>query len=99
MLNNVKAISINYNTWMDGQTIEMCKKAGFDGVDLGFPEDFFGDKNWEKTIYKIKEDLDKVGMECSQVHLPYYGIFESSELYREEKEYQILQVILIYTPP
>jgi sugar phosphate isomerase/epimerase len=90
MLDNVKAISINYNTWMNGHTIAMCKRAGFDGVDLGFPEDFFADKKWEENIHKVKEDLDKEGMVCAQVHLPYYGIFESSELYREEKEYQIL---------
>ena len=48
MLNNIKALSINYNTWMDGQTIAMYKKAGFDGVDLGFPWDFFEDKNVKK---------------------------------------------------
>ena len=90
MLNNVKALSINYNTWMDGQTIEMYKKAGFDGVDLGFPVDFFEDKKWEDKVHKIKEDLDNEGMECSQIHMPFYGIFESSETYREEKEHEIM---------
>ena len=90
MLNNIKALSINYNTWMDGQTIAMYKKAGFDGIDLGFPEDFFRDKKWEEKVYQIKEDLEKTGMECSQIHLPFYGIFESSEIAHADKDRDII---------
>ncbi len=50
---------------------------------------FFEDKNWEDKIIKVKESLDSAGLVCAQVHLPYYGIFESSEVYIEQKEYDI----------
>lgn len=89
MLNYVKALALGYDSCLDGQTLPMFKKAGFDGIDLGFGTGFFDDGKWEERAYKIKECLDKENMVCSQVHLPYYGIFESSEIYREEKEYEI----------
>lgn len=90
MLNNIKSLALNYDFCIDGKTLAMFKKAGFDGIDFGFSKEYFEDGKWEERTYRVKECLEKEGMVCTQVHLPYYGIFESSELYREEKEYEIL---------
>ena len=90
MLNYIKALSINYDSCMDGQTLSMFKNAGFDGIDFGFGKDYFLDKKWEERTYKLKELLDKEKIVCTQVHLPFYGIFESSEITREDKDYEIM---------
>ena len=43
MLNYVKALALGYDSCLDGQTLPMFKKAGFDGIDLGFGTGFFDD--------------------------------------------------------
>ena len=85
MLNWVKALTLHADVILDKEKLSMFKNAGFDGIDFGF-DDFLQKEDWEDEIYKVKEAMDKMGMVCSQVHLPYYNIFESSEVYIDEKE-------------
>ena len=89
MLNWIKSLTVNADLVMDGKTLKMFKNAGFEGIDFQFPENFFQDKTWEEKIHAIKECLDSEGLVCAQVHLPYYDLFLSSELYDDDKEYQI----------
>jgi len=85
MLNWVKALTLHDDTCLDEKALALFKNAGFNGIDFGF-EDLLEKAGWEDDIHKIRECMDKSGMVCAQVHLPYYNIFESSEVYIEEKE-------------
>ena len=41
MLNWIKSIGLRTEDCTDGKTLDMIKKAGFGGIDLQYPEDFF----------------------------------------------------------
>lgn len=88
MLNWVKAIGLHSELCMDTKWLEIIKKAGFEGIDLQYEGNFF-ERDWEKESAVIRENLEKTGIVCAQVHLPYYNIFESSEVYIDQKEYEI----------
>lgn len=64
------------------------KAAGFDGIDMALQDGFMAD-GWEKRVERILELLEDNDMCCAQVHLPFYGIFASSEIYDPEIEKQI----------
>ena len=54
--------------------LKRLKALGYEGVDFCFhPLVFVGGKE-EKIIAQIKENLDKAGLVCSQVHLPFYDL-------------------------
>ena len=80
--------SINLTT--DKSTPEMLgkiKEAGFDGLDIGYSKGFLD--NWEKNSHELREKLEKAGLCTVQVHLPYYSLFDPSNIFREEKDEEI----------
>ena len=81
--------SINCSEKDIEKTLPKLKKAGFDGIDFALCDNGFMDGNWQEKAEKVKQLLDKNGMVCAQVHLPFYGIFESSEIYDEKMERNI----------
>lgn len=85
MLNWIKSITLGTGLCTDMDMLKMIKDAGFEGIDMGFSGGFF-EGDWEKKTHEIKDCFEKAGLKCAQVHLPYYNIFESSEVYIEEKE-------------
>ena len=73
---------------------DYVKAAGFDGCDVSICDTkTFLDKDWESTIHRIKEKLDERGLLCTQMHLPVYDIFLSSEIIREDVKTAILRGI------
>ena len=87
--------SINFI--MDDATdeiLDIIKKAGFDGLDLFFRRmDDEKCNNFPKTAEKYKQMLEKHGLECCQVHLPYHDLLLSSEITDEQKDKNIIAVL------
>lgn len=54
MLNNIKSLALNYDFCIDGKTLAMFKKAGFDGIDFGFSKEYFEDGKWEERTYRVR---------------------------------------------
>ncbi|MBR2339470.1 MAG: sugar phosphate isomerase/epimerase [Clostridia bacterium] len=74
----------------DEQFLKALKGAGFDGIDLDLSSAkslFEGDV--ENRSKELRAHLDENGIECSQVHLPYYSLFASSELWDTETDEKI----------
>lgn len=89
MLDWMKSVSLGTDVCTDMDMLKMIKNAGFDGIDAGFDEHFFDGDDWEEKAYKIRDCFEQTGLKCAQVHLPFYNIFESSEVYHDHKEYEI----------
>ena len=69
--------------------LKRLKALGYEGVDFCFhPLVFVGGKE-EKIIAEIKENLDKAGLVCSQVHLPFYDLTLPSTCHDEWVEHQM----------
>jgi len=69
--------------------LKRLKELGYEGVDFCFhPLVFVGGKE-EKIISQIKENLDKAGLACSQVHLPFYDLTLPSTCHDEWVEHQM----------
>lgn len=69
--------------------LKRLKELGYEGVDFCFhPLVFVGGKE-EKIISQIKENLDKAGLVCSQVHLPFYDLTLPSNCHDEWVEHQM----------
>lgn len=82
----IKLLNFHYE-WLDTWLL-VYKKAGFDGIDLCLGEGVMG-HGWQERIEHARRLLDKYEMVCAQVHLPWYDIFASSEIYDEEIESEI----------
>ena len=63
--------SINCSEKDIEKTLPKLKKAGFDGIDFALCDNGFMDGNWQEKAEKVKQLLDKNGMVCAQVHLPF----------------------------
>ena len=61
MLNNIKSLALNYDFCIDGKTLDMFKKAGFDGIDFGFSKEYFEDGKWEERTYRVRKIFKFVG--------------------------------------
>ena len=69
--------------------LKRLKELGYEGVDFCFhPLVFVGGKE-EKIISQIKENLNKAGLVCSQVHLPFYDLTLPSNCHDEWVEHQM----------
>ena len=69
--------------------LKRLKELGYEGVDFCFhPLVFVGGKE-ETIISQIKENLDKAGLACSQVHLPFYDLTLPSTCHDEWVEHQM----------
>ncbi|MBP3591770.1 MAG: sugar phosphate isomerase/epimerase [Clostridia bacterium] len=69
--------------------LKRLKELGYEGVDFCFhPLVFVGGKE-ETIISQIKENLDKAGLVCSQVHLPFYDLTLPSTCHDEWVEHQM----------
>lgn len=76
------------------EVLEIIKKSGFDGLDLGFNN--MNEEECEKfpeTAKKFRERLEKHGLECCQVHLPFHNMFLSSEIVAENTNRNIIAVL------
>lgn len=86
-----KSINLGYLNCLDKDFLKFLKNLGFDGIDFGIGEDqsFWNEKDWDEAAYKLKETVESEGLRISQVHLPCYEIFTSSEISDEETEKHI----------
>ena len=77
---------------LDPVLYDYVKAAGFDGCDVSIcgPR-FFSEPDWESKIYKIKQMLDERGLICTQMHLPVYDIFLSSEIIKDDVKDSIMK--------
>lgn len=76
------------------EVLDIMKKSGFDGLDVYFNN--MNDeqcKNFPKTAEKFREKLEKHGLVCCQVHLPFHNMFLSSEITDEQKDKNIIAVL------
>lgn len=71
----------------DVEAIRLIKQAGFDGIDMTFPkpsnnceleDDLYYGRNYLEYAYKLKAELDKLGLSCVQAHAPLGFAFEDS---------------------
>lgn len=85
-----KSVNMPLKKACEGTYLDYVKEAGLDGCDIGLDHGVMLEKNWENLVHKAKEELDKRGLECIQVHLPYYDLFLSSEIIRDDVKKQIL---------
>lgn len=84
-----KSIKLSTDQCRDRALLKEVADAGFEGIDIGYSKDFLNDDVYEKNACAVLEELEKAGLKCSQVHLPYYGIFKSSEIYEEDTDKRI----------
>ncbi len=78
-----KTVNIPWKLIFEEWVYECVKASGLDGCDIDFTNPdltFMNNENWEKSVCKIKEMLDKNGLICGQIHFPAYNIFTSSEI-------------------
>ncbi len=80
-----KAVNMPIQEAVKGTYLDYVKDAGLDGCDIGLDRDnVMIEKDWEDIVHKAKEELDKRGLVCTQVHLPYHNIFRSSEIIEDD---------------
>ena len=76
------------------EALSIIKKAGFDGLDLGFKLMNEQEcKNFLEEAKRFREKLEKHGLECCQVHLPFHDMFLSSEIRDEKMDKNIIAVL------
>ena len=69
--------------------LKKLKALGYDGIDFCFHRSLFAESKEESIIANIKENLEKAGLACSQVHLPFYDLSLPSTCYDEGVEAQM----------
>ena len=69
--------------------LKKLKALGYDGIDFCFHRSLFAEGKEECIIANIKENLEKAGLACSQVHLPFYDLSLPSTCYDESIEHQM----------
>ena len=69
--------------------LKKLKALGYDGIDFCFHPSLFKDGKEEKIIAEIRENFEKAGLVCSQVHLPFYDLSLPSNCYDEWVEHQM----------
>ena len=69
--------------------LKRLKALGYEGVDFCFHPLVFVGGNEDRIIGEIKENLDKAGLVCSQVHLPFYDLTLPSSCHDEWVEHQM----------
>jgi len=84
-----KAIQLSDNYCLNLDFLKKIKAYGYDGVDFSFSNTFRNRHNKEETLEQIIKNLHTTGLTCPQVHLPYYEIFTSSEIYDPDMEQYI----------
>jgi sugar phosphate isomerase/epimerase len=76
------------------EALAIIKNAGFDGLDLGFKIMNEQEcRNFSEEAKKFREKLEKHGLECCQVHLPFHDMFLSSEICDEKMDKNIIAVL------
>ena len=58
--------------------LKRLKELGYEGVDFCFHPALFADGKEEWRIAEIRDNLEKAGLVCSQVHLPFYDLLPST---------------------
>lgn len=82
----MKSINLHMTECLDENLLKTIKSSGFSGIDLGLNGDIMATDAFKGAVSKIQELFEQNGLVCSQVHLPYYNIFDSSEIYDDIKE-------------
>lgn len=85
----LKIIQISTDDCMNPDILSAVRQAGFDGIDIEFSKHFLDDPVWYDNSRRLQEVLERAELTAAQVHLPFYGIFVSSERYEEEMERKI----------
>jgi len=89
-----KGVNIRNKRACDDVLYSYVKNAGLDGCDIQLDNiGELNDKSWESKIYEIREALDRNGLECLQVHLPYHDLFVSSEIVYDEVKTAMLHAV------
>ena len=73
------------------EVLDIIKKAGFDGLDLFFRE--MDAEKFPKAAENFRRKLEKHGLECCQVHLPFHDMMLSSEIASERTDNYIFTVL------
>lgn len=73
----------------DLPVLKKLKKIGFDGIDFCFHPTLLADGKEDFIIEEIRENFEKAGLVCSQVHLPFYDLTLPSDCYDEFVEKQM----------
>lgn len=84
-----KSIILKYADCLDKDLLKHIKNLGFCGIDFGYDDKFWAEKDLDEATYKLKEMLEAEGLRAAQVHLPFYNIFASSETIDETIEFRI----------
>lgn len=89
-----KSINIKAERVLDETVYDYVKRAGFDGCDISLADvRLMNAPDWENHIYRIKNFLDERNLVCTQIHMPVYDIFLSSEIILDEEKNAILNSI------
>ena len=73
----------------DLPVLKKLKEIGFDGIDFCFHPTLLSDGKEDFIIEEIRENFEKAGLVCSQVHLPFYDLTLPSDCYDEFVERQM----------
>ena len=73
----------------DLPVLKKLKAIGFDGIDFCFHPTLLADGKEDFIIEEIRENFEKAGLVCSQVHLPFYDLTLPSDCYSEFVERQM----------
>ncbi len=73
----------------DTEHLKKLKALGYAGIDFCFHSSLFSEGKEEKIVAGIRENLEKAGLSCSQVHLPFYDLSLPSTCYDEGVEAQM----------
>lgn len=83
------------------KTMEIIKKAGFDGVDYPFyaynPDNNFLDDDYRERAAYTKELLKKYGLICNQTHAPFGKTVYTDSMDVSHKEYEEIVRAIEYT--
>ena len=89
-----KSVNVHSDSAMDLDFLKMLKNCGFDGIDLNFARNFFGEDH-EKRLEMISCNLQESGLHCAQIHLPTYDLFDDSGEEDPETERRIAMALRV----
>ncbi|MBE5869564.1 MAG: sugar phosphate isomerase/epimerase [Lachnospiraceae bacterium] len=89
------SIQIGGEHALDMAFLKNLKASGFDGVDLFLKNNYLDREDRDNMVDTICSNLNEAGLTCAQVHLPYYGMMFSSELFDDAMEARIHYVLSI----
>ena len=89
-----KSVNVHSDSAMDLDFLKMLKNCGFDGIDLNFARNFFGEDH-EKRLEMISFKLQESGLHCAQIHLPTYDLFDDSGEEDPETERRIAMALRV----